>query len=105
MLGMISRAFYVQQSCQNQLFLYSFARKMGQAASAGLSGALLSMIGYTEKTGFDADVVEGIFDISTLVPAAGFLLLAAILWFWYPLHKKAVDANVIALKEKHSEDR
>ena len=85
--------------------MYSFARKMGQAASAGLSGALLSMIGYTEKTAFDADVVEGIFDISTLVPAAGFLLLAAILWFWYPLHKKTVDANVIALKEKHSADR
>lgn len=83
--------------------LYSFARKLGQAASAGLSGALLSVIGYTKETAFDTGVVNGIFNISTLVPAIGFLLLALVLWFWYPLHKKQVDANVAALKEKHGE--
>lgn len=82
--------------------LYSFARKLGQAASAGLSGALLSAIGYTQATAFDPGVLEGIFNITTLVPAIGFALLAAVLWFWYPLHKKQVDANVAALKEKHS---
>lgn len=81
--------------------LYSFARKLGQAASAGLSGALLSLIGYTQETAFDTEVVNGIFHISTLVPAIGFALLAAVLWFWYPLHKKQVDENVLALKEKH----
>ncbi|MGN1085252.1 MAG: MFS transporter [Lachnospiraceae bacterium] len=81
--------------------LYSFARKLGQAASAGLSGALLSLIGYTQETAFDISVIHGIFNISTLVPAIGFALLAAVLWFWYPLHKKQVDANVAALKEKH----
>ena len=36
-----------------------------------------------------------------MVPVLGFGLLAAVLWFWYPLHKKQVDANVAALKEKH----
>lgn len=81
--------------------LYSFARKLGQAASAGLSGVLLSAIGYTQETAFETEVVNGIFTISTLVPAIGFALLAAVLWFWYPLHKKEVDANVAALKEKH----
>lgn len=81
--------------------LYSFARKLGQAASAGLSGALLSVIGYTEATAFDPSVVNGIFSISTLVPAIGFGLLAAILWFWYPLHKKQVEENVTILKDKH----
>lgn len=81
--------------------LYSFARKLGQAASAGLSGALLSAIGYTKATAFDPKVLEGIFNITTLVPAIGFALLAIVLWFWYPLHKKQVDANVAALKEKH----
>lgn len=81
--------------------LYSFARKLGQAASAGLSGALLSMIGYNKQTAFDENVKNGIFDISTLVPAIGFLLLALILWFWYPLHKKQVDENVKTLEEKH----
>ena len=31
----------------------------------------------------------------------GFLLLALILWFWYPLHKHRVDQNVEILREKH----
>lgn len=81
--------------------LYSFARKLGQAASAGLSGVLLSIIGYTQETAFEESVINGIFNISTLIPAIGFGLLAAVLWFWYPLHKKEVDANIAALKEKH----
>lgn len=83
--------------------LYSFARKLGQAASAGISGALISAIGYTDETAFEPSVVNGIFNISTLVPAIGFGLLAAVLWFWYPLHKKQVDANVAILKEKHEQ--
>lgn len=82
--------------------LYSFARKLGQAASAGLTGALLSLIGYSQSTAFTDKVKEGIFDISTLVPAAGFIVLALILWFWYPLHKKQVDENVAILRKKHS---
>ena len=80
--------------------LYSFARKLGQAAAAGVSGWLLTRIGYSDATAFDPDVTKGIFNISTLVPAAGFLLLALILWFWYPLHKKEVEKNIAALKEK-----
>lgn len=83
--------------------LYSFARKLGQAASSGLTGGLLTLIGYTQATAFDAEVVNGVFNISCIVPAIGFGLLAAILWFWYPLRKKKVDANVIALKAKHGE--
>ena len=78
--------------------LYSFARKLGQAASAGLTGALLTAIGYSDATAFEPSVLRGIFDIATLVPALGFGLLALILWFWYPLHKRQVDANVAALE-------
>lgn len=81
--------------------LYSFARKLGQAAAAGLAGGLLSAIGYTQETAFEASVVNGIYNIAALIPAFGFGLLALILWFWYPLHKGEVDANVTALKEKH----
>ena len=81
--------------------LYSFARKLGQALSAGVSGWLLQAIGYSQATAFDTEVVNGIFNISTLVPAVGLIALALILWFWYPLHKKTVDANVAFLKEKH----
>ena len=85
--------------------LYSFARKLGQAVSAGLSGVLLDMVGYSQKTQFDTDVVNGIFNITTLVPAIGFIALGLILWFWYPLNKKQVETNVEKLKELHSEDK
>lgn len=92
--------------------LYSFARKLGQAASSGLSGALLTMIGYNELAaqqglGQTQAVKDGIFNISTLVPTVGFILLALILWFWYPLKKKVVDKNVEILAAKHAseEDR
>ena len=82
--------------------LYSFARKLGQAVAAGLSGWLLTGIGYVSgsSSGQTPEVLSGIFTISTLVPALGFALLAAVLWLWYPLHKKQVDQNVAALKAK-----
>ena len=83
--------------------LYSFARKMGQAAAAGISGFLLSLIGYTSETAFSPSVVNGIFNIATLIPAIGFFLLSAILWFWYPLHKEEVEKNVSILKEKRKQ--
>lgn len=82
--------------------LYSFARKLGQAASAGLTGLLLTAIGYSESTAFDEKVLKGIYDISTLVPALGFGVLALILAFWYPLHKRQVERNVSLLEIKHS---
>ncbi len=81
--------------------LYSFARKLGQAAASGLTGAFLSMIGYTQETAFDTQVVDGIYNISTVIPAAGFILLGLVLWFWYPLHKKQVEENIKKLKEKN----
>lgn len=81
--------------------LYSFARKLGQAAAAGLSGALLTMIGYSQETAFDPGVVEGVYDIATLLPGLGFAALALILWFWYPLHKHQVERNVEELHRRH----
>ena len=86
--------------------LYSFARKLGQAFAAGLSGWLLTAIGYSSEAASEGlsqtqGVLDGIFNISTLLPAVGFVALALVLWFWYPLHKKQVDANVAALKIKH----
>lgn len=80
--------------------VYSFARKLGQAASAGVTGFLLSLIGYSTKTAFDPAVTKGIFDLSCLVPAGGFLILALSLWFLYPLNKKRVEENARILKEK-----
>jgi GPH family glycoside/pentoside/hexuronide:cation symporter len=88
--------------------LYSFARKLGQALAAGLSGWLLTGIGYDSNAaqaglGQSNAVLNGIFNISTIVPAIGFVSLALVLWFWYPLHKKKVDQNVELLKQKHAE--
>ena len=48
-------------------------------------------------------VKDGIFTITNLVPALGFLLLGLVLVFWYPLHKKQVDENVAILKAKRGE--
>lgn len=84
--------------------MYSFARKLGQAATSGLVGGLLTLVGYEQSTAFDPAVKEGIFDIATLVPAVAFILLSIVLWFWYPLHKKQVDQVVSVLKEKHQND-
>ncbi len=85
--------------------LYSFARKLGQAAAAGLVGSLLSLIGYNADRAAlqtpPASVLDGLFGIATLLPAFGFLLLSLVLWSWYPLHKKQVKANAAALAEKH----
>jgi hypothetical protein len=36
-------------------------------------------------------VREGIFSISTLLPAIGFIALALILTFWYPLKKNKLN--------------
>ena len=79
--------------------LYSFARKLGQAAAAGVTGWLLTAIGYVPgaQSGQTPEVLSGIFSIATLVPAAGFALLALVLWLWYPLHKKQVEDNVAQL--------
>lgn len=88
--------------------MYSFARKLGQALAAGLSGWLLTAIGYSSEAAAAGqrqtpEVLSGIFNISTLLPAIGFGLLTLVLWFWYPLHKKQVDANMEALKVKHGD--
>ncbi len=88
--------------------MYSFARKLGQALASGLSGWLLTAISYNENALAEGvaqteTVKNGIFTISTIVPAIGFVALAAVLWFWYPLHKKQVDANIAALKKKRGQ--
>ena len=84
--------------------LYSFARKIGQAAAAGLTGLFLTLVGYEKLPGqaLPESVKDGLFDISTIVPAIGFILLALVLWFWYPLNKKEVEKNTEILREKHA---
>lgn len=80
--------------------VYSFARKIGQAASAGITGVLLTMIGYTAETAFDPQVTKGIYQLACLVPAIGYLLLAVVLMLFYPLGKKRVQENTRLLSQK-----
>lgn len=75
--------------------MYSFSRKIGQAAAGGLTGFALSVIGYaTAKTGEavvqTAEVANGIRNIATIVPAICYALVALILIFWYPLGKDKI---------------
>ena len=75
-------------------------QKTIQAASSGLIGGLLSLVGYSAATAFDPAITTGIYNITCLVPAVGFVLLALVLKFVYPLDKKTVENNVNILKEK-----
>ena len=77
--------------------VYSFARKLGQAISSGLIGALLTMVGYSEATAFDPAVTGKIFNLACLAPFAGFVALALILVFLYPLSKTRMEQNIATL--------
>lgn len=82
--------------------IYSFSRKLGQALSSGVTGFLLNYIGYTQETAFDESVTNGIYNITCLVPAIGYVLLALVLYFFYPLTKIRVNENARILKEKRN---
>lgn len=81
--------------------VYSFARKVGQALSSGMVGALLTMIGYSDATVFEPEVTSGIFTMSCIIPIIGFVAVALALIFIYPLSKSRVEANVAALAKRH----
>lgn len=83
--------------------VYSFARKLGQAFSSGMVGALLSLVGYSANTAFDPAVTEGIFTISCIVPIVGLVAVALALVFLYPLNKKRVEENVAELARRRGE--
>ena len=81
--------------------VYSFSRKLGQAISSGIRGIMLSAIGYTAATAFDPDVLDGIYNITCIVPMIGFALNGLILLTIYPLSKKKVEENAEILRQRH----
>ena len=83
--------------------VYSFARKLGQAFSSGLVGALLGIIGYTEATAFDPAVTRGNFNMACIAPIVGFVAIVLALAFLYPLSKKKVEENVAALAARRNQ--
>ncbi len=88
--------------------IYSFSRKLGQAIAGGVSGFALSMIGYVSATAGQAvqqteQALDGIYNISTLVPTLGYLAVMLLLLFAYPLGKKQVEENAAILRQRHAE--
>lgn len=86
--------------------VYSFARKLGQAASAGMIGAVLTAIQYDESVPKNPaaypEVLSGIFNWSCLIPAIGLILVGAALIFIYPLNKKRVEENAAELARRRN---
>lgn len=83
----------------------SFARKLGQAIASALGGWSLAWIGYAEGsvTGQAQNVLEGIYNIATLVPAILYIIVGVCLIFIYPLSKKKVIENIAVLKARKGE--
>lgn len=80
---------------------YSFARKIGQALAGGLGGFALGIIGYNSSVQVQAkEVTNGIYNIATIVPGVMYIGVGLCLIFIYPLGKKKVEANILALKER-----
>ncbi len=85
---------------------YSFARKIGQAVAGGLGGFSLAFVGYNEELQVQsATVIEGIYNIATLLPAILYTLVALCLLFLYPLSKQKVEENIAILKKRREEHR
>ena len=84
--------------------IYSFARKLGQALAAGISGILISAIGYTDEVAAAPsnypEIMNKLFNITCIIPICGFGLVVVFLVCIYPLSKKKVEENAAALAAK-----
>lgn len=79
--------------------VYSFARKVGQAAAGGLGGFALAMTGFDESVQVQSQaVVDGIYNVATLYPGILYIAVGLTLMFVYPLNKRRVNDNVATLK-------
>lgn len=71
---------------------FMFFRKVGQMiAAVAVNGALLGMKYKAEEGAVQsAKTLATMYDMATLIPALMFGVMAAILFFWNPLNKKAI---------------
>ncbi|WP_307007626.1 MFS transporter [Sinomonas atrocyanea] len=80
---------------------FSWAHKVGPALLGGLSGAVLTFIGYQATTGKhvqqSAGTLDGLFAFSTVDLAAFYLVIALVLVFSCPLNRRAVEQNAAIL--------
>lgn len=81
--------------------VYSFSRKLGQAAAGGLVGFALSQIGYDSLAKSQTqEVANNIYDLYNASAAIGFAACAFLLFFVFPLNLKRVRANTAELKAR-----
>lgn len=79
--------------------VYSFTRKLGQAVAGAVTGYALTLIGYDSLAATQLESVKtGIYALSTLFPAACYILAGLLLMITYPLTKKVVQENVAKLR-------
>ena len=73
---------------------FTFMRKLGQTVAAILVNAALLRIGYTDNvlnvSKITDATLKSMYAHSVLIPAILFLLIFALLWFFYPLNKKRI---------------
>ena len=84
--------------------LFSFVRKIAQAAVGGIGGVALALAGYVEGASTQTEQVAlNIKSISTLLPAIAYILTFLILAYWYPLSKKKLAEVSRGLEIKRNE--
>ena len=73
---------------------FTFMRKLGQTVAAILVNAALLRIGYTDNvlnvSKITDATLKSMYAHSVLIPAILFLLIFALLWFFYPLNKERI---------------
>lgn len=86
----------------------SFARKVAQAVGGFIGGFMLTAIGYISSTTGGAQqtpqVINRIYAIGNLIPAACMFLGMLTLIIFYPLNKKKIDAVDASLAERRAEE-
>lgn len=80
----------------------SFARKIGQAIASALGGWSLAWIGYVEGSTVaqEQSVLDGIYNIATVVPTILYTIVLVVLLVMYPLTKQKVLDNIETLKAR-----
>lgn len=82
--------------------VYSFCRKVGQAIAGFLSGQAISMVGYQSGAVAvqSAATVNGLYNLTTLIPAVIMIACVVLYLFVYPLDKNRVAENAKILRER-----
>ena len=86
---------------------YSFVRKLGHTLAGAGSSILLEIIGYDVNAtdiGQSSEVLNKLYDISTLVPAIILVIMFVLLHFCYKLSKEKLEELHRKIKEVHADE-